>query len=743
MKKIYNYMMLFTLALMAVCCSEEDLSTPSAPSKNGEEVNFGLSLEELSRTIYGSEENNAFPIYWSDGDKVLVASPQCSRQSAEYSVTPVAGQSFAEALTRTGEAGVQWGSTAADFYSVYPSNDASYWKTIEENNVVANLNIASEQSANLVYDQTKKIYSSADMDNVVMYAVASDVANGSDVNLQYTPYSTVLEFEVAVGPVGSNNTYGSAKVMSMTLEAPTGTNITGDFTLKFNGSNAPTITAAGNNGDKITMEFTTQPVLDQNNILQAKMSLIPLGNVKSLEGWKVSIVVLEGNETATKTYTKTLTPEEGVVNTALVPGKIHKIKLPKLTPSAAWTYSLSSWITSLYDYKNIYLTELSIPGAWYAGAPTDDGYQETTSMTTLWNAGIRAFAVECRTATVSTGFLQFGTRVVISGTGQNGILGFGKDVYVGGDEISSLISSIAASIPKDEFGVLVLSYADGGEGGHRDQDHAYFINGIKNEIANSGADNIHDEEITKETTISDVLGKLIIKINVDDNLTKSNYDGSMNALLSYNPFVQQLKPDADETSVDFSKIRYSNLYWKTWEDAYKKFASLNTTDFLWCFSSANRTQIDTGINTSIPTYAKRQEALRSMINKSREITSAGTHNVWFYFNAGGTQTTSQTDESTNATSFATTMNSWLLEVIKLKANGGTDTNGFYTGTKGTKVESDPSSLGLVFFNQCTSTSYNGPAIIKEIIEMNNKFKLQRYTPTPNPDDNTQEGEDGI
>ena len=202
--------------------------------------------------------------------------------------------------------------------------------------------------------------------------------------------------------------------------------------------------------------------------------------MKSLEGWKVSIVVLEGNETATKTYTKTLTPEEGVVNTALVPGKIHKIKLPKLTPSAAWTYSLSSWITSLYDYKNIYLTELSIPGAWYAGAPTDDGYQETTSMTTLWNAGIRAFAVECRTATVSTGFLQFGTRVVISGTGQNGILGFGKDVYVGGDKISSLISSIAASIPKDEFGVLVLSYADGGEGGHRDQDHAYFINGIKN-----------------------------------------------------------------------------------------------------------------------------------------------------------------------------------------------------------------------------------------------------------------------
>lgn len=735
--------MLLTLAFVAVCCSEEVIDAPST-NKKGENVQFSLSLNGGSRTIYGPEENNAFPIYWSDADKVLVGSPQCTngRNSAVYVVTPEPGQSYAQALEHDGEGvAVQWGSGDADFYSVYPGTNAS-WKTLDEGSVIAKLNISSNQEANIVLDDTT--YSAADMNNVIMYGrTLEKVKNGEVANLQYTPFSTTLEFEVAVGPVGTNNTYGSAKVMSMTLEAPEGTNITGDFTLKFNGSNEPTIEAAGNNGDKITMEFTTQPVLNKDNSLKAKMSLIPLSGVTSLTGWKVSITVLEGNETTAKTYTKTLTPTEVNDKSDLVPGQIHKIKLPKLTPSAAWTYSLSSWITSLYDYKNIYLTELSIPGAWYAGAPTDDGYQATTSMTTLWNAGIRAFAVECRTATVSTGFLQFGNRVVISGTGQNGILGFGKDVYVGGDEISSLISSIATSIPEDEFGVLVLSYADGGEGGHRDEDHAYFINGVKTEIANSGADNIYGEEITKETTISDVLGKLIIKINVDDNLTKSNYDGSMNALLSYNPFVQQLEPDADETSVDFSKIRYSNLHWQTWEDSYKEFASLNTTDFLWCFSSANRTQIDTGTNTSIPTYAKRQEALRSMINKSREITSAGTHNVWFYFNAGGTQTTSQTDESTNAISFATTMNSWLLEVVKLKANGGTDTNGFYTGTKGTKVESDPSSLGLVFFNQCTSTSYNGPAIIKEIIEMNNKFKLQRYTSTPNPDDNTGEGGDGF
>ena len=69
------------------------------------------------------------------------------------------------------------------------------------------------------------------------------------------------------------------------------------------------------------------------------------------------------------------------------------------------------------------------------------------------------------------------------------------------------------------------------------------------------------------------------------------------------------------------------------------------------------------------------------------------------------------------------MNEWLYNVVKLKANGGTDTQGYYTGVPGTVVESDPSPLGIVMFNRCTDANYNGANIIKEIVEMNNKFKL--------------------
>lgn len=754
MKRIYNYILISALVFIAVGCINEGLEPDTPSAGNGNDVQFGLSFDELeTRTIYGSETSTGFPIYWSQGDKVLVGSPQCAVKSAEYEVTPVSGQSYADAMNKTGDGGVQWGSTDADFYSVYPSANAS-WSSMAEDNVTAKLNIASEQSANYVLSDN--VYIAADMQNVIMYAQTDNVTNGSTVNLKYKPYSTILEFELNIGKIvddqgNETSKYGSAKIMSLTLTAPEGTAITGDFSLKFNGSDDPTISATGNNGNSIKMDFTTQPMLDETNkTLKVKLAMIPISGVK-INGWTFTVEYIDGNSTVATTKTKTLT-----IDKELKPGMIHKLKMPIFpTQEAAWDPEMGEWITTLYDYKNIYITELSLPGAWYAGAPTGDGYQATNSFATLWNEGVRAFAVECRSATSSM-FNSTTSRVVISGTGSNstGLTGGGR-YYYGGTRISTVIKSIAdqvaSAVTKDasgtiidgEFAVLVLSYADGGTGGHRDQDHAYFINGIKSEIDEAGVSNIYTGPVTANTTVYDVLGKLIIKVNVDDNLTQSSYAGDMNALLSYNPFMQQLpadtivNEDGTETSaVDYTKIRFSKMYWKTWADTYKTFATSNPSDFLWCFSSANRTQANTGTNTTIPTYAQRQTALRGMMENSKELTETKKHNVWFYFNAGGTQTTSMTDDETSATDFATTMNKWLYDLVKLKANGGIDTNGVY-GTAGAYVESDPSPLGIVMFNQCTSDTYYGPAIIEEIVHMNNKFKLLRSTTTPDSDTPTE------
>ena len=731
MKTVYNYILVSALAIATIGCTHEELN-PTIPSEaNGNEVKFGMSLDVPdTKTIYGPESNNAFPIYWSQGDKVLVASPQCAVTNAEYEVTPVSGQSYAEALNKTGAAGVQWGSTDADFYSVYPSTNSS-WSSLT-GNVTAKLNIASQQNANLVLDGTT--YNAADMSNVIMYAQTNDVENGKTVDLKYKPYSTMIEFEmkIAENTDEQNNPtgFGSIKVLSLTLTAP-GIALTGDFSLQFNGSDAPTITAAGNNGNSIKMNFATQPMLDKDNqTLKAKLAMIPI-KVEEIANWKISVEVLKGNDTTPITYTKEMN-----INSALEPGQIHKIKLPKFKSEEAWNPALNKWVTTLYDYKNIYITELSLPGAWYAGAPTDELYQSTDNIQTLWNAGVRAFAVECRTSSSNNIFSGFGNpiNVVISGTGRRLT---GTDGYTSGTTISTVIKNLAAAaansvytddngVTQGEFAVLVLSYADGGETGHRAEDHNYFINGIKKEIENAGVSNIYSDPVTAQTTVAQVCGKLIIKINVDDNLPKGSYTNDMNALFSYNPFLQQL------SGVDFEELLFTNLYWKTWEDSYlKQFETSSSDGFLWCFASANRTQVNPAegatADATIPTYAQRQTALRAMIEHSKELTATKKHNVWFYFNAGGTETTSQSDKTTSGTTFASTMNKWLYDLVKLKANGGTDTNGIY-GTAGAYVESDPSPLGIVMFNHCTNSTYYGPEIIKEIIHMNNKADLIRYNP---------------
>lgn len=709
--KLYKYIVLSSVLVMACACAEEDIY-PIEP-QTGSEVQFGLSLEKGvdTRTVYGNETTTGFPIYWVNGDKVLVASPQCAEgnNSAEYIVTAkTATQNYADELTKTGTSGVQWGtSPTADFYSIYPSSGNSL--VVTGNTVSATLQVAATQHATTT--ETNRIYYAQpkEMGNVMMYAYTPQATNGTTVDLKYKPFSTVIEFTLnAPKDAASATEVGNIIIQALTLTAPTGTNIAGSFNFNFPTSeegSVPTIeSTTGSN--EIVLHFLEdneyKTVLTQNKTLKAKVCLMPIADVASMAGWKVTITTSAG------TFTKTIADGTGI-NTALKPGMVHKIVLPTLKyGSKEWEYSLDNWIPTLPDYTNIYLTELSLPGAWYAGSP--EAYQATDNITTLWNAGVRAFAVECRSLSENEGwFLQpdyVPKDICISGTGQSP-LGTG-DAYTSKSStvtisalITNILNALSASNTKypdsQEYAVLILSYADGGDSGHRDVDHQFFMKGIAqtlNGLSDAQKAMIYSSPITANTTVNDVLGKLIIKVNVDKAIPTGEYTGS-NALISYNPFYNQ---DSNTSGPYFS-----DLYWSSWSDSYKTYTT-TIGDYSWCFSSANRTQLDSGTNGTIPTYAARQGALKSMMDHSKTIYDASTHNVWFYFNCGGTEATSSESSNPSPTTFAATMNEWLLTTIQGKT--------------------DPSPLGIVIFNQCTSDTYNGPAIIEEIIEMNSKFYLK-------------------
>ena len=81
--KTKNYFIIPVLALLtASSCQNEDRNWQPA---TGEEVRFGATLEQKagSRTIYGEENtvNGTFPIYWVNGDEVIVSSPECGARN--------------------------------------------------------------------------------------------------------------------------------------------------------------------------------------------------------------------------------------------------------------------------------------------------------------------------------------------------------------------------------------------------------------------------------------------------------------------------------------------------------------------------------------------------------------------------------------------------------------------------------------------------------------------------------------
>ena len=726
-------------AVLASSC--KDMLNPEEIEKAnpGDEVVFGAALPGNTKTVYGNETSTGFPIYWVNGDKVRVASPQClsGRNSAIYQIAVDGNtQNYATSMTKTGEYGVQWGDAdPADFYSIYPSS-ASTALTVNGNSVTTTLHVDATQFASTTDNGTSYYAQPAEMGNVVMYAKTAGVKSGSTVALHYTPFSTVLEFEINAPTEEVAGKQKEITIQTLTLTAPKGTTIAGDFGFTFptGESTTPSIEAATGGSNAITIHF-----LDNNSQyvelstkkpqLKAKMCLMPISG--NLDGWKVEV------KTNVGTFSKNLAAADSKgTATTLDPGKVHKIKLPTLNyASQDWTYNLANWITYLPDYTNIYLSELSLPGAWYAGSTEGvsdgTGYQATSSISDLWNAGVRAFAVECRSFTPRSGTMGYGdltsaspTRICLSGTGsdKNGAYTTSGvwPVYSSVTYLSSIISSVAGSIKADEYGVLVLSYADGGDGGHRALDYQYFINGIAKEITQSGATNIYSGTIDKNTTINDVLGNLIIKVNVDNNIKIGSYGSNQNYLMSYNPFLSQM--DAST----YAHPYYSDLYWKTWSEDYKTAKQLSeiqnipadeaANKFIWVFSSANRTQTDTNGASGLPTYSNRKTALGSMMSFSKTVYDKSYHNVWFYFNCGGTEATESLGGTVSPTAFATEMNGWLLELLQIKIGDKVNSEGV--------LAPDPSPLGIVMFNQCTSDTYKGPAIVKAIIDMNSKFYLK-------------------
>ena len=367
MKKIHNYIMLLAVALAFAGCADDEIVNNRVQAQTGDDVQFGLSLERLSRTVYGDEvtgtdENNqvtkSFPIYWVDGDKVSIFSPHCleGRQDAEYKVVlPDAGNAYyAKDLVKTSANGVQWGDAeTATFYSLYPSGlyDLSDDRTVAKG-------IFINYNQNILVDGTNI---KSDMEDCLMYAQTT--ANKGDVvYLQYNPITTVfmltLNADAADANAAENFVIQSVSIKSADKSADEKTYIAGSFGINVGdgtfaewGDNKDNIVTATIK-DKATGGYFT---LQKGNSIQIPLFMAPVSGLNT-NGWKIEVKTLVDG--VPQTFIKTLDSRN------VQAGKIHKVILPKLSIKKEEVKEWDPATCMVNIPRNVYLSEVSIPGTW-------------------------------------------------------------------------------------------------------------------------------------------------------------------------------------------------------------------------------------------------------------------------------------------------------------------------------------------------------------------------------------------
>lgn len=728
---------LFATALVVLSGCQDDVveQKPSTPAQVGDEISFGSSLRDVqTRTIYDDEPTQAddgsyyYRVRWEEGDQIAIYCPQASNGTlVNYSVSPDANdptRSSRVTKVNTDEPGLQWGeSDVHRFYGFYPASRV----TGTENGLIKGY-VPTEQSPERWNEVTNNnsgtnFYGKTNTDNAYMWAYGEftkSTMGGQDVPLTFHPWMTVLQIKIP-GP-----TEGRMKISNVNIRAIEGTQtaISGAFfcdmtPVEENGADGVpvyrsaavgevdnTISISGWNTD--TQDFVE---LDSpNDTMIVRAYLLPIDNSPTARNLQIAVQTMNGAP-----LTRTL-GYSGVGENSIQPHKVNTVILPNLTETNQTNY----WMSSLD--RNIYLSELSIPGSKFSYlTPTNAG-------------GNSAFQGE----DIEQQFLD-GVRGFIVQVGADATYNATRDwfdynytytdatlpIFCGnGDMLSDAISSIAnaLSTAEQELGqdrnlecaVVMITYSGDnavsakftGDGRHSISDvggaEHVWMDAIANEfkkLGNNNANRIYTDEITANTTLDDVKGKIILKVN-------TNSDAQHGYIAA-----------DDNVPALFSRWNGAR------NDVDLRWGSPNTnstrTPLHWMYQEA--THIGTG--TESTPKEKYDNAMSVFQNSIKAYQENSAHDTWFMNDCGGTfhGTVSGADGydgnygdgdiNDNAPiAFARWFNPQITRYLQER-----DAN---------------ASLGLVFFNfadkqQNSGQQYGTDNLIQSIIDNNFKFNLRK------------------
>ena len=737
MKKIVYSLLAAAMVAMS-SCQDEMVENPATPAQTGAEITFGSSLTDLeaqTRTIYGDEPvDGAYPVYWVKGDEISIYCPEASNGTlVNYRVTPnTSDATTSSAVTKVNpdEAGLQWGAAETHhFYGFYPASAV----TGTENGKIKG-HVPTTQNVDSWNPQPNKAggtnyYGKTNTDLAYMWAYGTanrSTMGNDDVRLTFHPWMTVVQIKLP-GPES-----GELKVTNFNIRAIDGsqTILTGDFICNMNpveGGNAPNYEAVGNTTGEVRNTISISGwnaaerdfiTLKPNDTLIVRAYLLPVDEaIKNSRELQIRVQPMNG-----AVLTRTLGYSNAGAE-SIKPHKVNTVILPRLR-SAGTNY----WMSSLD--RGIYLSELSIPGSKFS---------YLTSTNAGSNAAFQGQPIEQQFLDGVRGFIvQVGANATYEAHRQS----WGQYNYTytdatlpifcgGGDDLSDAITHIAKALETAETSlnqggrdrnlecaVVMITYAGNdavsadftGSGSFhsiRDVGGAehVWMDAIANELKQLGEDDakrIYTGEITANTTLDDVKGKIILKVNTNSD--------AQNGYIVANDDVPAL----------FSR----------WNGATNtvplRWGSPNTnstrTPLNWMYQEA--THVGTG--TEITPANKYAYAIDIFTNSVGMYEQNDAHDTWFMNDCGGTfhgdvSGTNDYDKDygngdTNdeaPIAFARWFNPQITSYLQER-----DAN---------------ASLGLVFFNfadkQATGQQYGTDNLIQTIIDNNFKFNLRTETPS--------------
>ncbi len=732
MKK--NIFLIAGIALTAMLsgCADENLdNTVKNPVKSGEEIMFGSKLSgdadviesnPGTRTVYGDRTTTGVPVYWEDdgSDEIAIFCNQASQPASHlvhYKITPDEtdhATAATVAKVNTNEAGLQWGDldTEHRFYAFYPASAVK--GSAEEDQtgkITANIPVTQqvqewrtvEKGANGAIDGKKTYFGLPNMDYAYMYAynavTPSQVADGQFIDLQFHNLVTVLDITVQ-GPSS-----GTATITNINVDAIDGTTpiLTGDFTCNIrNASTGEAVATCEPVGDfNEERGRISIPCYDKKNgqfiqlgpdeLLNVKAYIIPqdLENTVKQRTLRVTVSLLNGAPCRKTLQTADVTPH-----------KINRVILPPLTIGGT-----NYWMSSLDP--DIYVSELSIPGSKFSVLTSDNGADRVYQNATIqkqFEDGVRAFI--------------FQTATKYSWGGYDGlyVICENKDRTV--MKISDAIAQIASYLDAcekakkmNEFAFVMLTYSSGETPWPFDDEHDWIdrLRDEVNSIAGDAANRIYTGEITPETTIDDVKGKIILKANYNSQNMISNY-GSTTAPIMFTYWGSAYGPKMNDGSY------YQDTYGGMPMDWGKPMWYENSDAKLrWYYQEV--TSVGTGQEA---TRAEKETFIKNLFTKSVDLYHNDTsHKTWFMNDLGGyySDDVDINGRGTGIQALAIDMNQMGVDELQNREENA--------------------GLGLIFMNFADKMAESGALyksdwLIQTLIDNNFKFALRKKGSSTTP-----------